>query len=81
MPIFGQTIATLSSIESSIKMEEDFFSVAMTMPLDATDMRESIADELLSKPLIPRLVVPCETAARACSIWTSLPLGEKTVRE
>lgn len=32
-------------------------------------------------PLIPRLVVPCETAARACSIWTSFPLGENTVRE
>ena len=32
-------------------------------------------------PLIPRLVVPEDTAARACSICTSFPLGEKTVRE
>ena len=31
--------------------------------------------------MIPRLVVPDETAARACSICTSFPLGEKTVRE
>jgi len=45
-------------------MEDDFFSVAITIPFDA---------------LIPRLVVPCDTAAKACSIWTSFPLGEKTV--
>jgi hypothetical protein len=32
-------------------------------------------------PLIPRLVVPCATTASACSICTSLPLGEKTVSE
>jgi hypothetical protein len=32
-------------------------------------------------PLMPRLVVPCDTAAKACSICTSFPLGEKTVRE
>jgi len=32
-------------------------------------------------PLIPRLVVPLATAARACSIWTSLPDGENVVSE
>lgn len=35
IPIFGHTTATFSIMESSIKMEDDFFSVAMTMPLDA----------------------------------------------
>lgn len=30
---------------------------------------------------MPRLVVPDATAARACSIWTSLPEGEKVVSE
>jgi len=34
-----------------------------------------------SSPLMPRLVVPWPTAARACSIWTSLPDGEKVVSE
>lgn len=32
-------------------------------------------------PLMPRLVVPEPTAARACSICTSFPEGEKVVRE
>lgn len=31
--------------------------------------------------LIPRDVVPAATALRAYSIWTSLPLGLKVVRE
>lgn len=35
MPIFGQMTATLSIIESSMRIEEDFFSVAITMPLEA----------------------------------------------
>jgi len=34
-PILGQTTATFSIIESSIKIEDDFFSVAMTIPLEA----------------------------------------------
>lgn len=38
MPILGQITATLSSIESSMRIEEDFFSVAMTIPLEAEDI-------------------------------------------
>lgn len=84
MPMFGQITETLSNIESSMRIDEAFFSVAMTMPLVAS--RRGSAGYLHSRepgriPLMPRLVVPCETAARACSICTSLPLGEKTVRE
>jgi hypothetical protein len=37
--------------------------------------------DMRGSPLIPRLVVPCPTAARACSICTSFPEGEKVVRE
>ena len=71
-------------------MEEDFFSVAITIPFDAgerdRDLVQSSSHRVEKKlagnlPLIPRLVVPCDTAAKACSIWTSFPLGEKTVRE
>jgi hypothetical protein len=35
IPIFGHMTATFSSIESSIKIDDDFFSVAITIPLDA----------------------------------------------
>jgi len=35
MPIFGHITATLSSMESSIKIDDDFFSVAITMPFEA----------------------------------------------
>jgi hypothetical protein len=35
MPIFGHMTATLSIIESSMRIEEDFFSVAITIPLEA----------------------------------------------
>ncbi len=38
-------------------------------------------DRVRCVPLIPRLVVPPATAAKACSIWTSFPDGEKVVRE
>lgn len=69
-------------------MEDDFFSVAITIPFDADErdcgQRRSLQGHKEARkliPLIPRLVVPCETAARACSICTSFPLGEKTVRE
>lgn len=85
MPMLGQMTDTLSIIESSMRMDEDFFSVAMTMPLDATCRAQhactSMGMGVKHAPLIPRLVVPEETAARACSICTSLPLGEKTVSE
>ena len=36
IPMFGQMTATFSMTESSMRMDEDFFSVAMTMPLDAS---------------------------------------------
>ena len=64
--MLGHTSATFSRALSSTKGEGGRFSVAMTTAFDA---------------LIPRLVVPCPTAARACSICTSLPLGEKVVSE
>ena len=35
IPMFGQITATRSIIESSTRMEEDFFSVAITIPFDA----------------------------------------------
>jgi hypothetical protein len=34
--MLGHITATFSSTESSIKIDDDFFSVAMTIPLDAT---------------------------------------------
>ena len=46
--------------------------------LKVDSMGERIREDT---PLIPRLVVPCDTAASACSICTSFPLGEKTVKE
>ena len=51
---------------SSTKMLGSFRSVAMTTPLEA---------------LMPREVAPALTAFSAYSIWTSLPLGLKVVRE
>ncbi len=66
MPMLGQTMLMRSRAESSTRGEGARFSVAMTMALDA---------------LMPSEVAPCETAARACSIWTSLPDGEKVVNE
>ena len=39
MPMFGQMTETLSSIEESISNEEDFFSVAITIPLVAVKVR------------------------------------------
>jgi hypothetical protein len=35
IPMLGHMTATFSSIESSIKIDDDFFSVAITIPLDA----------------------------------------------
>ncbi len=35
IPMLGHMTATFSSIESSIKIDEDFFSVAITIPLEA----------------------------------------------
>lgn len=34
-PMFGHTTATFSIIESSMRIDEDFFSVAITMPFEA----------------------------------------------
>lgn len=85
IPMLGHMTATFSSIESSIKIEDDFFSVAITIPLDATENGIELIHHRREVrgciPLIPRLVVPCDTAASACSICTSFPLGEKTVKE
>jgi hypothetical protein len=83
MPMLGQMAATLSNMESSINIEDDFFSVAMTIPFEAKGDHHAarMRGDRQNEPLIPRLVVPCDTAASACSICTSFPLGEKTVRE
>lgn len=35
IPMLGQITATLSTTESSMRIEEVFFSVAITMPFDA----------------------------------------------
>lgn len=40
MPMFGQMTAIRSIMESSTRIEEDFFSVAITIPFDA-DGRDS----------------------------------------
>ena len=55
-----------SNAESSTSADGARFSVAITIALDA---------------LIPSDVAPCETAASACSICTSLPDGENVVNE
>lgn len=39
MPILGHITETLSSIEESISNDEDFFSVAITIPLVAGNVR------------------------------------------
>lgn len=43
--------------------------------------KRGMREMALNLPLIPKEVVPPATAARACSICTSLPEGEKVVRE
>ena len=57
--MLGVMRLTLEREGASMRGEEDFFSVARTMPLVA---------------LMPRLVTPWLTALRAYSICTSLPL-------
>ncbi len=49
-----------------MRVEDSFFSVAMTTPFLA---------------LIPNEVYPLETAANAFSIWGNLPLEAKVVNE
>lgn len=86
MPMLGVIRDTLDSEGGSISGELDFFSVARTMPFVADkrldlDWKERVAKEEGRLPLIPKLVTPWFTALRAYSICTSLPLGEKVVRE
>jgi hypothetical protein len=64
--MFGVMVSIFLTVASSTKMEGSFFSVAITTP--------SLAD-------IPKDVAPWDTALRAYSIWTSLPLGLNVVRE
>lgn len=65
-PMLPERSLIFRTVDSSIKVDGSFFSVARTTPLVA---------------LIPREIAPAETAFRAYSIWTSLPLGLKVVRE
>lgn len=62
----GRDEADLLEEDGSASGDDDFFSVARTIPLVA---------------LIPIAVTPWLTAFRAYSICTSLPLGEKVVSE
>lgn len=64
--MFGVMRLTLDDDEESMRGDDDFFSVASTMPFVA---------------LIPKDVTPWLTAFNAYSICTSLPLGEKVVSE
>jgi len=66
MPMFGVMRLILEDEVESISGDEDFFSVARTMPLVA---------------LMPSEVTPWLTALSAYSICTSFPLGEKVVNE
>lgn len=82
----GQIGATFSIMDASIRAEVSFFSVASTTPLVAGPRQEmlhylSYMARNHNSPLMPKDVVPPATAARACSIWTSFPEGEKVVRE
>lgn len=43
--MFGQTTATLSSMESSMSIDDDFFSVAITIPFEAAGGRCSVPDD------------------------------------
>ena len=65
-PMLGQTEAVLLTEEPSTSTDGSFFSDASTTPLLA---------------LIPRDVAPACTAASACSICTSFPLGLNVVSE
>ena len=64
-PMFSYSEHVLTRLLLSISVVGNFFSVASTTPFDA---------------LMPRLVAPAFTAASACSICTSFPLGLKVVR-
>lgn len=44
IPMFGHITATFSITESSMSMEDDFFSVAITIPLDAWYYQDPIHD-------------------------------------
>ena len=58
MPMLGHTTATFSIIESSISMDDDFFSVAMTMPFDATENEERIGGYYYEDTFNPKTCGP-----------------------
>ena len=64
--MFSVSIRIFITLDSSIRIDGNFFSVAITTPFFA---------------LTPRDVAPEATAASAYSIWTSLPEGLKVVSE
>lgn len=91
IPMLGQTMASFSSPVVSTSGDGGDFSTARTIAFCAarcTGVRE-YCDSVdvctprrrRGSPLIPRQVAPELTAARACSICTSLPEGEKVVSE
>lgn len=65
-PMLGVSKEIFLTVDSSTKVERNFFSVAITTPLTA---------------LIPSEVAPPFTAFNAYSICTNLPLGLKVVKE
>ena len=73
IPILLEILDTLTKLLSSTSADGVFFSVAITIPVEA------FLDNV--QPLIPIAVIPDETAVSACSICTSFPEGEKVVSE
>ena len=86
MPIFGVMRLTLESDGGSIRGDEDFFSVARTMPFVArngVNIRIQMTLKLnYSIPLIPSAVTPWLTAFKAYSGKRKLASrsSKKTVR-
>lgn len=68
MPMLGVIRLTFDEEDESMSGEEDFFSVARTIPFVAKECIRSVREVwILYVPLIPREVTPWLTALRAYS--------------
>lgn len=71
MPIFGVMRLTFESEGGSINGDDDFFSVARTMPFVAAKRLDFYANEMnrtiSNSPLMPSAVTPWLTAFKAYS--------------
>lgn len=67
--MFGVTRLTLDDDAESMRGDEDFFSVARTIPLVAAVLRQflTLQSQLVNLPLIPSDVTPWLTALSAYS--------------